>query len=154
MELKQIQSFQADHDKIVPGIYLSRQDGDADTYDLRMVTPNKGRYLQPGAMHTLEHLLATWLRSSAWADRVIYVGPMGCRTGFYLIVRRMEQEAVLTMVKQAFAFCAGFEGPIPGATRRECGNYRAHNLKGARAWAAEMCQTLEKWNTGRFVYPE
>lgn len=153
MELKQIKSFQADHDLITPGIYLSRQDGDADTFDLRMVTPNRGNYLPIGAMHTLEHLLATFLRSGKESEHIIYVGPMGCRTGFYLITRNLPLERVLTLCREAFAFCADFSGKIPGSTRKECGNYRSHNLPGAKKLAKAMQEVLETKQVSDMTYP-
>ena len=153
MELVQIQSFQVDHDFISKGVYLSRVDGDAYTYDVRMVVPNKGVYLPEGAMHTLEHLLATYLRSGEISDKVIYVGPMGCRTGFYLILRQAPSHVVIRLVEDAFRFAADFEGHIPGATRKECGNYRAHNLQGAKKWAREMADYLKTYENPTLSYP-
>jgi len=98
MELKQIASFAVDHTKLVEGMYTSRVDGDVTTYDIRMVKPNCGTYLPYPAIHSFEHLFATYVRSSELSDQVIYVGPMGCRTGFYFLVRNMEPEVAIRLV--------------------------------------------------------
>ena len=151
--LRKIASFTVDHDKLRPGLYVSRVDGDYVTYDLRMKTPNAGDYLLPGALHTLEHLIATWVRSSERSDEVVYFGPMGCRTGFYLILRdSVEKADVLQLCRGAFAFAASFSGHIPGARRAECGNYRAHDLPGARQEAAAYCAVLDACGTDTFDY--
>lgn len=142
MELRQIQSFQVDHTKLRPGMYVSRVDGDVVTYDIRMKTPNAGDYLANGALHTIEHLFATYVRSSALSDHVVYFGPMGCRTGFYFLVRGMSHRAAVELARQAFDFIAGFSGPIPGAAVAECGNWKEHDLEGARREAAAYLPVL------------
>ena len=124
MELKQIASFQVDHTKLVEGMYTSRVDGDITTYDIRMVKPNRGTYLPYAAIHSFEHLFATYVRSTELSDQVIYVGPMGCRTGFYFLVRNMEPAVAIKLINDMLAFIADFEGNVPGATEVECGNYR------------------------------
>ena len=150
---KKIASFTVNHDVLRPGLYVSRVDGDCVTYDLRMKTPNAGDYLGQGALHTLEHLLATFLRSGAISDQVVYVGPMGCRTGFYIIFRDTVSRAkVLEQCRAAFAFAAAFEGPIPGAKRVECGNYRGHDLPGAKREAAAYLEVLSRCGETTFDY--
>ena len=147
MELKQIASFAVDHTKLVEGMYTSRVDGDVTTYDIRMVKPNCGTYLPYPAIHSFEHLFATYVRSSELSDHVIYVGPMGCRTGFYFLVRDMEPEVAIKLVNDMLAFIAGFEGDVPGATEKECGNFREQDLEGAKAIARKMIPVLESWST-------
>ena len=151
--MKRIASFSVDHDKLVPGIYVSRIDGDVITYDIRMKKPNAGDYLSNGALHTFEHLFATYARNSEFADSIIYVGPMGCRTGFYFLVRNtMSKADTLKLVRESFEFISKFEGDIPGATRKECGNYREHDLEGAKAVAKDMILVLENVTVERMEY--
>ena len=152
MELKQIASFQVDHRKLTEGMYTSRVDGDVTTYDIRMVRPNCGTYLGYGAIHSFEHLFATYVRSGALSDRVIYVGPMGCRTGFYFLVRGLAPERAIDLVRETMAFIAGYEGPIPGASEAECGNYREQDLEGARAAAQKMIPILKNWTVAQLTY--
>lgn len=142
MELHRIQSFQVDHFKLRPGMYVSRVDGDVVTYDIRMKTPNAGDYLANGALHTIEHLFATYSRSSALADHVIYFGPMGCRTGFYFLTRGISHMQAVELTRQAFAFIRDFSGAIPGAAPGECGNWQEHDLAGAKAEAAAYLPVL------------
>lgn len=152
--MKTIASFTVNHDTLTPGLYVSRIDGDVVTYDVRMKTPNAGDYLPTPAAHTIEHLFATYARNSGWSDRVVYVGPMGCRTGFYLLLRDSVSRAeVIRLVQDSFAFIAAFEGEIPGATRPQCGNYREHDLPGAREAAATLCETLKAWTPEQMEYP-
>jgi len=153
MELRKIASFQVDHRKIGPGIYVSRTDGDVVTYDVRMKKPNAGSYLGVGSLHTIEHLFATYARSSELSDKVVYVGPMGCRTGFYLLVRELPGREVVDLVQRSFAFIAAFEGTIPGATEVECGNWRDHDLVGAAADAADYLKAIEGWSADKLSYP-
>ncbi|MDO5602761.1 MAG: S-ribosylhomocysteine lyase [Oscillospiraceae bacterium] len=151
--MKTIASFTIDHNKLDPGMYISRVDGDVVTYDVRMVKPNGGRYLANPALHTLEHLFATYVRNSAWADAVVYVGPMGCRTGFYFLTRdTMPKADAIRLIQQCFAFIKDFEGDIPGASRKECGNYLEHDLNAAKEAAAEMCRTLQNWVPAQLDY--
>ena len=152
--MKKIASFTINHDTLVPGIYVSRVDGDCVTYDLRMKTPNQGDYLSQKGLHTLEHLLATFLRNSPRTDQVVYVGPMGCRTGFYVVMRdSVSKEEALNLFREAFAFAAGFEGEIPGAKRIECGNYLEHDPADARREAAAYLKVLEGCTKDSFTYP-
>ena len=151
--MKTIASFTVDHDKLEKGMYVSRVDGDVITYDIRMVKPNGGVYLPSPAMHTFEHLFATYVRNSAYSDQIIYVGPMGCRTGFYFLTRdALEKEQAIALVRECFAFIADFEGKIPGSERKECGNYLEHDLPGAKATAADMSKVLEHWTEPMLQY--
>lgn len=143
MELKQIASFAVDHTKLTPGIYISRTDRGIDTYDLRFKKPNANDYLETPAMHTIEHLAATYLRSSDFSDNIIYFGPMGCRTGFYLLVSDMTAEQVIKAVQDTFAFIANFSGKIPGTDPVECGNYLEHDLEGAVSEAKKYCEIIK-----------
>jgi S-ribosylhomocysteine lyase len=141
--MKTIKSFLVDHTVLMPGVYVSRVDGDAVTYDLRLKRPNREPVLDNAPIHTIEHLFATYVRNSEYKDSVIYFGPMGCRTGFYFIVRDdVDNAKVLSLIKAAFEFIADYNGEIPGATERECGNYRDHDLAGAKAEAAKYAQVL------------
>ena len=144
--MKKIASFTVNHDKLTCGMYVSRIDGDAVTYDIRMKTPNQGDYLGTGEAHTIEHLFATYARNSELSPSVIYVGPMGCRTGFYLILRDdVSRERAITLVQEVFDFIRDFSGDIPGNSRQECGNYLDHDLEGARKNASHMVEVLKDW---------
>jgi S-ribosylhomocysteine lyase len=154
MELHKIASFQVDHRKMGPGIYISRTDGDIVTYDVRMKKPNVGSYLDIGALHTIEHLFATYARSSELSDKVVYVGPMGCRTGFYLLVRGLPRSEAIELVRKSFAFIASYAGAIPGASEAECGNWKEHDLAGAKAEAAAYLKAIEGWSEAKLAYPE
>ena len=153
--LRKIASFTINHDTLVPGMYVSRVDGDCVTYDLRLKYPNRGDYLAQKPLHTLEHLVATYVRSSPWSDSVVYFGPMSCRTGFYLILRdSVSHEQAIALVKEAFAFSAAFEGEIPGAKKIECGNYLEHDLPAARAEAAAYLDVLAHCTPDTLTYPD
>lgn len=153
--MKKIASFTVDHDKLEKGMYISRIDGDAVTYDIRMKKPNGGDYLSNGALHTFEHLFATFVRNGKYSDSVIYVGPMGCRTGFYMILRdSVSGTEAIELVKSCFKFIADFTGEIPGSKRKECGNYLEHDLDGAKSAARDMLFVLENWQTENLKYKE
>lgn len=139
-----IASFTVDHDLIVPGIYISRIDGDIVTYDLRTRTPNSDDYLDDCTMHSVEHMLATYLRNSKVKDNIIYFGPMGCRTGFYLLVRDFEPETVLIELKTALQKTIDHEGEIFGGTRKECGNYKCLDLNSAKIECKRYLEILNK----------
>jgi S-ribosylhomocysteine lyase len=150
-----VESFGIDHDVLQKGMYVYRTDGDVVTYDVRMKKPNGGDYLSNGAIHTFEHLLSTAARNSRWGDQVLYVGPMGCRTGFFFLLRTSVCRGdALELVKEAFSFVEGFEGTIPGSRRQECGNYAEHDLPGAKAVAADMLAVLADWTEARMEYPK
>ena len=151
--MKRIASFSIDHDKLQKGMYVSRIDGDVVTYDIRMKRPNRGDYVSNAALHTFEHLFATYARNGEFADGVIYIGPMGCRTGFYMLLRdSVSKESALKLVKESFAFIAEFEGEIPGSKRQGCGNYLEHDLDGAKAVALDMLKVLSDWTTDKMSY--
>ena len=152
--MKTIASFRINHDTLTPGLYTSRVDGDVVTYDLRFVYPNTPPFLDVAAMHTIEHLFATYVRNSAFEDKIVYFGPMGCRTGFYFLVRGMSEDEVITLTKETLAFIAAYEGAIPGATKIECGNYLEHDLEQARAYAAKQAEVMADWTPNRLVYPD
>lgn len=153
--MNKIASFTVNHDKLEKGMYISRIDGDVMTYDIRMKKPNGGDYLNNGALHTFEHLFATYARNSALTDQIIYVGPMGCRTGFYLLLRdAVSSEAAISLVKESFAFISGFDGEIPGSKRWECGNYLEHDLEGAKEIARDMIEVLKDWNAEKLKYQD
>ncbi len=144
--MKKIASFTVDHNVLEKGMYISRIDGDVITYDIRMKKPNGNDYLTNGAMHTFEHLFATYARNSKYQNSVIYVGPMGCRTGFYLLMRdNVGIKETIDLVKESFAFIADFTGEIPGSQPRECGNFREHDLDGAKEVAKDMLGVLKNW---------
>ena len=153
--MKKIASFQINHDVLEKGMYISRIDGDIITYDIRMKKPNGGDYFTMSAAHTLEHLFATYARNSKHGDKVVYVGPMGCRTGFYLLVRdEITHTEAIALVKESMAFAAEFEGEIPGSTKIECGNYLDHDLEGAKALAADMRSVLKNWTESDLIYKQ
>ena len=129
--MKTIASFTINHDLLDAGMYTSRVDGDVVTYDVRMKKPNAGEYLEDSGLHTFEHLFATFARNSEYSDSVVYVGPMGCRTGFYFLVRDMSQEDALELIKDTVFKCKNHTGEIPGNTAAECGNYKEHDFNGA-----------------------
>ncbi len=152
--MKKIASFTIDHTKLPKGMYLSRVDGNAVTYDLRTRRPNVEEVMANGAIHTLEHLFATYVRNSEHSDNVIYFGPMGCRTGFYFIVNdKVTYTQAIELTKAALLFCAEFEGDVPGVSAVECGNYLDHDLEGAKKEAAAMVEVLAQWNEEMLVYP-
>jgi len=148
--METIPSFQVDHRFIVPGIYVSRTDaigGDfATTFDVRMKRPNAEPAVHPGALHTIEHVVATFLRNDPeWKDRIVYWGPMGCLTGNYLIVKgRPSPQEVHPLVLRAFRHMRDYEGDVPGATAVNCGNWVLHDLAMAKWEAARFVEALEK----------
>jgi S-ribosylhomocysteine lyase len=155
MEL--IASFQVDHTRIVPGIYVSRTDdigGDAaTTFDVRMKRPNVDAPIAPDALHTIEHVVATFLRNDPeWKDRIVYWGPMGCLTGNYLIVKgRPTPQDVYPLILRAFDFLRDYSDDVPGATAVACGNFRLHNLPQAKREAAAFAAILR--DAPSFDYP-
>ena len=140
--MKKIASFSVNHDKIVEGIYVSRIDGDIITYDMRMRRPNMGDYIDNLTLHSLEHMFATYVRNSEHSDSVIYFGPMGCQTGFYLLVRDLDNETVLMLVKSVLEKIINHKGEIFGNTREECGNYRNLNLEASQIEAERYLNVL------------
>ena len=155
--METIASFQVDHTRIVPGIYVSRVDavgGDfVTTFDVRMKRPNAEPAVMPNALHTIEHVVATFVRNDAeWKDRIVYWGPMGCLTGNYLLVKgRVTSREIFPLVLRAFEFLRDFEGPVPGATAVNCGNWQLHDLAMAKWEAARFVEMLK--TSPSFDYP-
>ena len=159
--MKKIASFTVNHLCLMPGIYVSRRDttpsGDViTTFDVRMTAPNREDALAPRALHAMEHLVATFVRNDPeWADRIVYWGPMGCCTGNYLIIQgNAEPRDVLPLMTRAMRFVAEFDGEIPGATPRDCGNYSFMDLDAARQAARKYADTLDNLGDDRMTYPE
>lgn len=158
--MERIASFSVDHRVLEPGVYVSRRDSDdatgctTTTFDLRMTAPNREPVMDTAAVHAIEHLGATFLRNDAeWSARVIYFGPMGCRTGFYFLLRdNVSRLDALHLVQESFAFIRDFEGEIPGSRREECGNYKEHDLKGAKETAVDMLEVLKDWTPEKMEY--
>ncbi len=151
--MKRIASFSVDHDKITPGFYISRIDGDITSYDLRTRTPNAGDYMDNVTMHSVEHMLATFLRNGAVGDHVIYFGPMGCRTGFYLLVRDLSHEEAFCALCDALRATCAHTGEVFGATRRECGNYLELDIDAAKRECAAYLAILENYK-GDYTYEQ
>lgn len=152
--MKKIASFTIDHTILPKGMYLSRVDANTVTYDIRTRKPNREEVMDNGGIHTLEHLFATYVRNSEFSDKIVYFGPMGCRTGFYFITTdALSKKDAIELTKAALAFCADFEGDVPGVSEIECGNYRDHNLESAKKEAAAMVKVLENWTEEMLVYP-
>lgn len=158
--MNKIPSFTINHEKLLAGIYVSRKDevgGEVvTTFDIRMKAPNREPALHPGALHTIEHLAATYLRNDEqWKDRIIYWGPMGCLTGNYLLLRGdYESKDIVELMKRTFKFVAGFEGDVPGAAPKDCGNWLLHDLPMARWEAERYLETLENITDENLRYPE
>ena len=150
--MERIASFTVNHNTLKRGIYTSRIDGDITTYDIRMKLPNGGDYLETPAMHTIEHLFATFVRNSNFKDEIIYFGPMGCRTGFYFLVRNVSPEDVISLVQNSLKFISEFEGEIPGVSKIECGNYLEHDLIGAKKECKEMLSVVKNYNVEMLTY--
>ena len=158
--MEKITSFTIDHIKLLPGLYVSRKDRvgsqTVTTFDLRLTKPNDEPVMNTAEVHTMEHLAATYLRNEPdWKDRVLYFGPMGCRTGFYLLlVGALESRDVLELVKGCFGFIRDFKDEVPGASAKDCGNYLDMNLPMANYWGGKYAALLENITEDRLVYPE
>lgn len=153
--MKTIASFTVNHNKLEKGMYVSRVDGDVITYDIRMKKPNMGDYLNNGQLHTFEHLFATYARNTELSDSVIYIGPMGCRTGFYMLLRdSVSKEQAIALVQESFGFISKFDDAIPGSRQEECGNYLEHDLPGAREVAKDMLEVLKNWTPADMEYAQ
>ena len=151
--MERIQSFCVDHDLIEPDVYISRIDGVVTTYDLRTRKPNAGDYMDNLTMHSVEHMFATYIRNSAIGTSVIYFGPMGCRTGFYLLVRNESPEPVLGEIQKTLAAIVSHKGEMFGASQKECGNYRELSLDAAKKECASYLAALDG-RTHSFQYPQ
>lgn len=159
--MKKIASFTIDHERLEPGIYVSRRDttpaGDViTTFDIRMTRPNREPALTPKSLHAMEHLAATFLRNhEEWQNRIVYWGPMGCCTGNYLLVQgECSSRDILPLIRETMRFVAGFEGEVPGATPRDCGNYSFMDLNQARKDARRYLDVLDNATDVNLNYPE
>ena len=158
--MEKITSFTIDHIKLQPGLYVSRKDkvgeNTVTTFDLRLTSPNEEPVVNTAELHTIEHLAATYLRNEPnWKEKVIYFGPMGCRTGCYLLLSGdYDSLDVKQLVIDCFRFIANYTGEVPGASAKDCGNYLDMNLPMAKYWGARYAQLLENAGADRFVYPE
>ena len=142
-EVTRITSFSINHDVLLPGLYVSRVDGDVTTYDMRTRRPNTGDLMDNSTMHSLEHMFATYIRNGDLKDSVVYFGPMGCQTGFYLLVRNADNAEVLRQVRLTLIKILAHEGPVFGASSRECGNYRNLSLAAAKTEAKRYLSELD-----------
>lgn len=158
--MEKITSFTIDHLRLQPGLYVSRKDRvgaeTVTTFDLRLTKPNDEPVMNTAEVHTMEHLAATYLRNEpAWKDRVLYFGPMGCRTGFYLLLAGdYSSSDVLELVKDCFRFIRDFRDEVPGASAKDCGNYLDMNLPMANYWGRKYVEILENTDESRLNYPE
>lgn len=158
--MEKITSFTIDHIRLQPGLYVSRKDTvggqTVTTFDLRLTSPNEEPVMNTAEVHTVEHLAATYLRNEPkWKDKVLYFGPMGCRTGFYLLLwGDLESRDVRNLVADCFRFIGEYSGEIPGASARDCGNYLDMNLPMANYWGKRYAALLETADESRFHYPE
>ena len=152
--MERIASFTVNHDVLTPGLYLSRRDGSVTTFDLRFKKPNTGDLLTNAQMHSVEHIIATALRNSPQKDAVIYFGPMGCQTGFYLLVRNADNEKVLAVLKDCLRKTLAHEGPVFGASAAECGNYRCLSIEAAKTECRRYLAVLENLVNPDFKYKE
>ena len=154
--MEKIASFQVDHTKFGVGMYISRIDGDIVTYDIRMVKPNGGVYVSNPSLHTIEHLFATYARSSEYGGNVVYVGPMGCRTGFYLLLAGdYTSKEIVPLLTSMFEFIRDYKGEVPGACAKDCGNYLDMNLSMANYLAKKyLDEVLTDIPADRLIYPE
>ena len=158
--MEKIASFTIDHIKLQPGLYVSRKDRigaeTVTTFDLRVTSPNDEPVIGTAESHTIEHLAATYLRNEpTWKDRVLYFGPMGCRTGFYLLLAgNLESRDILDLVTDCFRFIRDYRGEVPGASAKDCGNYLDMNLGMANLWGGRYAQLLESITPDRLTYPE
>ena len=151
-EMERIDSFNVDHTKLLRGMYISRIDGDVVTYDIRTRRPNVEEVMENAAIHTVEHLFATYVRNSSLKNNIIYFGPMGCRTGFYFLTTGITHAEALKLTQEALEFISKFEGDVPGVSAIECGNYRDHDLAGAKKEAADQVEILKNWATADMIY--
>lgn len=158
--MEKIASFQIDHLRLLPGLYVSRKDRFGETvlttFDLRLKAPNREPVIDMPALHTIEHLGATFLRShKTWAERIVYFGPMGCRTGFYVILEgNRSSPEILPLILEMLDWIQAFDGPIPGADPAECGNWREQNLDMAKWEARRYAEILRGAGMENLTYPE
>ena len=153
--MERIASFTVDHNVLTPGLYLSRRDGNVVTFDLRFKRPNTGDLLSNSQMHSVEHLVATFLRNSAGKDAVVYFGPMGCQTGFYFLFDgdKLTNGQAIALLQAVFAQAAVYDGPMPGCSAAECGNYRNLSVEEGRACCAWYSRLIDRWTEEKLTYP-
>ena len=154
--MERISSFTVNHHVLLPGLYLSRRDGQVTTFDIRFKKPNTGDLLSNAEMHSVEHVIATFLRNSSAKDAVIYFGPMGCQTGFYFLFdnTQLSDADAIALLRQVFAQGGAFDGPMPGKSARECGNFSNLDIVLARKCCAWYAQLIRSWTVEQLVYPE
>ncbi len=152
--MERIKSFEINHNILKPGFYISREDGDIITYDLRMRKPNAGDYMTNIAMHSVEHMFATCIRNSRIASDVVYFGPMGCQTGFYLLVKNKKPSEVFAVTKEVLAQILAYDGPVYGASAIECGNYRNLSLEEAKTECRRYLDVIRVQTNMEFTYPK
>lgn len=153
--MDRIASFTVDHDVLVPGLYLSRRDGRVVTFDLRFKKPNTDDLLTNSEMHSVEHVIATLLRNSPKKDAVLYFGPMGCQTGFYFLFdgRLLTDAQAVALVRGVFRMGSNFEGEMPGASAKECGNYKNLDVETAKRCCAYYSDVIADWSEEKLIYP-
>ena len=158
--MEKITSFTIDHLNLLPGVYVSRKDPVGQTvvttFDLRLTAPNREPVMNTAEIHTIEHLAATYLRNDpVWKNKVLYFGPMGCRTGFYLLISGdYESRDILSLLTECFRFIRDYRQDVPGASAHDCGNYLDMNLPMANYWAARYTELLETIDLSRMQYPK
>ena len=152
--MERIKSFQINHNILDPGFYISREDDNVITYDLRTRKPNNGDYMSNATMHSLEHMFATYARNSAVSENIVYFGPMGCQTGFYFLVKDMAPVEVFELTMEILEDIVAYEGPVFGASAIECGNYANLDLALAKEEAVKYLEVLNNWENMEFSYPE
>jgi len=152
--MERIASFQVDHNKLTPGLYLSRRDGKVTTFDLRFKKPNTGDLLTNAEMHSVEHVIATLLRNGRARDAIVYFGPMGCQTGFYLLFdgAQLSDSEAVALVKETFAAGAAFDGEMPGKSAVECGNFINLDVDLAKAQCAYYADIIRDWTEEKLAY--
>ncbi len=154
--MERIASFNVDHNVLIPGLYLSRRDGNVTTYDMRFKKPNTGDLLSNAEMHSCEHIMATFLRNSEYKDAIVYFGPMGCQTGFYFLFdnTKLTDEQAIELLKKTVAQGACYDGPMPGKSPIECGNYINLDTEFSRQCLSYYSKIIENWNVDKLVYPK
>lgn len=150
--MKRITSFEIDHTILNPGFYISRQDGTITTFDLRTRKPNNNDYMDNETMHTLEHMFATFIRNSRISKNVVYFGPMGCQTGFYLLTDSIEADDVFDITREILDEILNYDGPVFGASEIECGNYKTLNLEKAKNECKKYAEILSEFERGNYRY--
>ena len=152
--MEKIASFTVDHTKLLPGLYLSRQDGTITTFDLRFKRPNTGDLLTNSEMHSAEHLIATLLRNSSQKDAVIYFGPMGCQTGFYFLFdsSRLTNSQAIALLQEVFSAAAEYDDAMPGSSAIECGNFANLSVREGRRICAFYAGVIANWTEDRLAY--